>query len=101
SSNLLYLLSFPTRRSSDLFIPFTIHEFPSYSYVVADLHGHVFDIPFVLLTLALLVVFLVHQFDKKRTAIKTRSKSMRFLWYKKRSEEHTSELQSRGHLVCR
>jgi len=36
------------------FIPFTIHEFPSYSYVVADLHGHVFDIPFVLLTLAIL-----------------------------------------------
>lgn len=35
-------------------IPFTIHEFPSYSYVVADLHGHVFDIPFVLLTLAIL-----------------------------------------------
>ena len=41
------------------FIPFTIHEFPSYSYVVADLHGHVFDIPFVLLTLALLFVFFV------------------------------------------
>jgi len=39
------------------FIPFTIHEFPSYSYVVADLHGHVFDIPFVLLTLALLFMF--------------------------------------------
>ncbi|MFA9289060.1 MAG: DUF2298 domain-containing protein [Weeksellaceae bacterium] len=39
------------------FIPFTIHEFPSYSYVVADLHGHVFDIPFVLLTLALFFVF--------------------------------------------
>jgi len=36
------------------FIPYTIHEFPSYSYVVADLHGHVFDIPFVLLTLAIL-----------------------------------------------
>lgn len=36
------------------FIPFTIHEFPSYSYVVADLHGHVFDIPFVLLTLTVL-----------------------------------------------
>lgn len=41
------------------FIPFTIHEFPSYSYVVADLHGHVFDIPFVLLTLTiLLMIFL-------------------------------------------
>ena len=39
------------------FIPFTIHEFPSYSYVVADLHGHVFDIPFVLLTLAILFLF--------------------------------------------
>ncbi|MDO9027568.1 MAG: DUF2298 domain-containing protein, partial [Candidatus Roizmanbacteria bacterium] len=37
-------------------IPFTIHEFPSYSYVVADLHGHVFDIPFVLLTLAILFI---------------------------------------------
>jgi len=39
------------------FIPFTIHEFPSYSYVVADLHGHVFDIPFVLLTLGILFIF--------------------------------------------
>lgn len=37
------------------FIPNTIHEFPSYSYVVADLHGHVFDIPFVLLTLAVIL----------------------------------------------
>lgn len=41
------------------FIPFTIHEFPSYSYVVADLHGHVFDIPFVLLTLAFLFLIIV------------------------------------------
>ena len=36
------------------FIHNTIHEFPSYSYVVADLHGHVFDIPFVLLNLLIL-----------------------------------------------
>ena len=36
------------------FIPNTIHEFPIYSFVVSDLHGHVLDIPFVLLTLALL-----------------------------------------------
>ncbi len=43
------------------FIPFTIHEFPSYSYVVADLHGHVFDIPFVLLTLAILLIILIHR----------------------------------------
>ncbi|MEK7096891.1 MAG: DUF2298 domain-containing protein [Patescibacteria group bacterium] len=39
------------------FIAYTIHEFPSYSYVVADLHGHVFDIPFVLLTLGVLFIF--------------------------------------------
>ena len=45
------------------FIPYTIHEFPSYSYVVADLHGHVFDIPFVLLTLT--VLFLI--FISKKT----------------------------------
>jgi YYY domain-containing protein len=44
------------------FIPFTIHEFPSYSYVVADLHGHVFDIPFVLLTISLLfILFTSHK----------------------------------------
>src|SRR3989344_2845828 len=44
------------------FIPFTIHEFPSYSYVVSDLHGHVFDIPFVLLTLAALFMFLTQKY---------------------------------------
>lgn len=36
------------------FITNTIHEFPIYSYVVSDLHGHVLDIPFVLLTIAIL-----------------------------------------------
>ncbi len=41
------------------FIPNTIHEFPSYSYVVADLHGHVFDIPFVLLTLGILLAYFI------------------------------------------
>ncbi len=45
------------------FIPYTIHEFPSYSYVVADLHGHVFDIPFVMLTFALL--FLIFTYKEK------------------------------------
>jgi uncharacterized membrane protein len=34
------------------FIPYTIHEFPIYSFVVSDLHGHVLDIPFVLLIIA-------------------------------------------------
>lgn len=41
------------------FIPYTIHEFPIYSFVVSDLHGHVSDIPFVLLMLALLLNLLL------------------------------------------
>ncbi len=60
------------------FIPFTIHEFPSYSYVVADLHGHVFDIPFVLLTLSLLLVFFLrvygnHQESAQNSKLKTQN----------------------------
>ena len=42
------------------FIPFTIHEFPMYSYVVSDLHGHVLSIPIVLCILA----FLLHLITK-------------------------------------
>ncbi len=32
----------------------TIHEFPMYSYVVADLHAHILNLPFVLFFLSLL-----------------------------------------------
>ena len=52
------------------FIPFTIHEFPSYSFVVSDLHGHVLDIPFVFLTLALiLTIFLSKKITYKITGL--------------------------------
>ena len=37
----------------------TIHEFPSYSFIVSDLHGHVSDIPFVLMFLALSLTLLI------------------------------------------
>ncbi|MCL4353816.1 DUF2298 domain-containing protein [Patescibacteria group bacterium] len=37
------------------FIYHTIHEFPIYSFVVSDLHGHVLDVPFVLLIIAVLL----------------------------------------------
>lgn len=49
------------------FIPFTIHEFPIYSFVVSDLHGHVLNIPFVLLTIALLINFYIN--SKRETYI--------------------------------
>lgn len=40
------------------FIMNTIHEFPMYSFVVSDLHGHVLSIPIVLTMLALLFCIL-------------------------------------------
>lgn len=50
------------------FIYNTIHEFPLYSFVVSDLHGHVLDIPFVLLTIAfLLQVILSHKLGIYKT----------------------------------
>src|SRR3989338_8694346 len=52
-------------QNATRFIPFTIHEFPIYSYVVADLHGHVFDIPFVLLTLAVLYILIINGIPKR------------------------------------
>lgn len=48
------------------FIPFTIHEFPLYSLVVADLHGHVLNIPTVLLLIAVIISF----YFKKEVNIK-------------------------------
>lgn len=48
------------------FIPYTIHEFPAYSHVVADLHGHLLNLPIVLLFLVSLVAFLKHQNQRKK-----------------------------------
>lgn len=48
------------------FIPFTIHEFPIYSFVVADLHGHVSDIPMVFLIIALLLTIVIEERKEKR-----------------------------------
>lgn len=43
------------------FIPNTIHEFPAYSFVVSDLHGHVSSIPLVLLGIAMLFHLLLER----------------------------------------
>lgn len=55
------------------FIYHTIHEFPSYSFVVSDLHGHVLDIPLVLTAVALL--FLIIKRKQFVTPLKTKQKN--------------------------
>lgn len=47
------------------FIPNTIHEFPGYSFVVSDLHAHVWDLPIVLLLLLMVVGFIKSKFGLK------------------------------------
>lgn len=47
----------------------TIHEFPLYSFVVSDLHGHVSDIPFVLTFIAILLNFFSDNTNKLRNNI--------------------------------
>ena len=39
------------------FIHNTIHEFPSYSFIVSDLHGHLLDLPMVLAFIGIYVVW--------------------------------------------
>ncbi len=51
------------------FIPFTIHEFPSYSYIVADLHGHLVNVMNVLLLYGLFLVLLSSHKEKHEKKI--------------------------------
>ncbi|MEK7185974.1 MAG: DUF2298 domain-containing protein [Patescibacteria group bacterium] len=57
--NLIFsLTTFPNNYwypNATRFIHNTIHEFPLYSFVVSDLHGHVLDIPVILLIIAILL----------------------------------------------
>jgi len=39
------------------FIPNTIHEFPAYSFIVSDLHGHVWNLAFIFPLLTLLLIW--------------------------------------------
>lgn len=39
---------------STRFIPFTIHEFPIYTFITNDMHGHTSNLPYAAMTLALI-----------------------------------------------
>lgn len=56
----------------------TIHEFPQYSYVVADLHGHLLNFPFVLLFLATLFATISSN-EMKTKGSKVKSQTSTFL----------------------
>lgn len=46
--------------SATRFIDRTIHEFPAYSFVVSDIHGHVWDLPIVFTFLSLAALWFSH-----------------------------------------
>lgn len=49
------------------YIENTIHEFPVYSFIVNDLHGHVSSIPVVFLVIAILFTYMLNQFTRRET----------------------------------
>ncbi|MHB8484015.1 MAG: DUF2298 domain-containing protein, partial [Nitrospiria bacterium] len=54
------------------FIYHTIHEFPIYSWTVSDLHGHVLDIPLVLLTLSFIFVMYLRRTESERIEVRSK-----------------------------
>src|SRR5690606_42043220 len=92
-----YLYSFPTRRSSDLIVSAGI-------YIVIF-----FSAPFIakfydqLILQDILRVYALSFVIRSLVAVHVAklTKEMNFKTQMKRSEEHTSELQSRENLVCR
>lgn len=78
-------LDFPNQYwypNATRFIYNTIHEFPMYSWTVSDLHGHVLDIPYVLLTIGVIYAFFL--FVSKTESISAtlfRRKKIKFLLF--------------------
>src|SRR5207253_9290290 len=95
SVHLRYLHSFPTRRSSDLLI---WNGFNPHAFAWVGLPGS------TKATTSRVVLFLplaALQPSTKSNGAKMHCIMAARFMCQKRSEEHTSELQSRGHLVCR
>src|SRR5207247_9515957 len=88
--------SFPTRRSSDLTFGMKYHA----------AHAWLGPLALAMALYALVYVYLFHFLSLARSTARTRSRGARTSARERsspqpRSEEHTSELQSRVDLVCR
>lgn len=59
--------------SATRFIYHTIHEFPAYALTLSDLHGHLLDTPFTLLTIALLFIMLIKLSSKELVVTRLKS----------------------------
>src|SRR5690606_41328265 len=99
--DLQYLHSFPTRRSSDLRLTYAYYEgtwdnLPNFNALTPILTGDInnFDI-----SIAPKADYFAFKFDGK-ILIETPGTYTFYTASDDRSEEHTSELQSRENLVC-
>jgi len=76
------------------YIYHTIHEFPIYSWTVSDLHGHVTDIPFVLLTIAFIYsLFLGYKKVNRKKVIRKNKNQLFYIYYLIKRELPLSILQ--------
>ena len=57
----------------------TIHEFPSYSFVLGDLHAHVVNIVFVLTIVAILLAFAINSKNNKKEFFINNNKTLKAL----------------------
>lgn len=63
----------------------TIHEFPSYSFVLGDLHAHVINIIFVLTVVGILLAWYMKQQERRSLLVQEKVKS--YLWSKESLKE--------------
>jgi len=63
----------------------TIHEFPSYSFVLGDLHAHVINIIFVLTVVGILLAWYMKQQERRDSMLQEQSKAK--IWSKETFQE--------------
>ena len=93
----LSILTFPNSYwypSATRFVQNAIHEFPAYALVLSDLHAHLLNTPFTILTIAFLFSIFLKYYPKLSGAIRTNESE----WMFERSVNAASSLASEGGL---